>query len=158
MKSGLYVLVLLWRSGTVCCGEGVVAQWCDPMTLKPEQSGGVGSRCDRASPLERHDNGSRTQFALSCFCDPSAWRWKPQLHLYHVLSTWVRLHPFNPSCLPQPRIFEQELVQCIIHLFSAASSQIYVHAVASVKKWKDGMWAMWKMPSRNGTYSRVFFK
>ena len=54
--------------------EGVVAQWCNPLTLKPEQSGGVGSRGGRASPLERHDKGSRTRLALSYFCDPSAWR------------------------------------------------------------------------------------
>ena len=53
---------------------GVVAQWCNPLTLKPEQSGGVGSRRDRASPLERHDKGSRTRLALSYFSDPSAWR------------------------------------------------------------------------------------
>ena len=37
--------------------EGVVAQWCNPLTLKAEQSGGVGSRRGRASPLERHDKG-----------------------------------------------------------------------------------------------------
>ena len=55
--------------------EGVVVvQWCNPLTLKPEQSGGTGSRCDRSSPLERHDKGSRTRLALSYFCDPSAWR------------------------------------------------------------------------------------
>ena len=54
--------------------EGVVAQWCNPLTWKPEQSGGVGSRRDRASPLKRHDKGSRTRLALSYFCDPSAWR------------------------------------------------------------------------------------
>ena len=62
-----------------CCGagvegvEGVVAQWCNPLTLKPAQSGGVGSRRDRASPLERHNKGSRTRLALSYFCAPSAW-------------------------------------------------------------------------------------
>ena len=54
--------------------EGVVAQWCNPLTLKPEQSGGVGSRGDEASPLERYDKGSRTRLAFSYFCDPSAWR------------------------------------------------------------------------------------
>ena len=55
------------------CVVGVVAQWCNPLTLKPEQSGEVGSRCDRASPLECHDKGSRTRLALSYFCHPSAW-------------------------------------------------------------------------------------
>ena len=54
--------------------EGVVAQWCNPLTWKPEQSDRVGSRRGRASPLERHDKGSRTRLALSYFCDPSAWR------------------------------------------------------------------------------------
>ena len=53
---------------------GVVAQWCNPLTWKPEQSGGVRSRRDRASPLKHHDKGSRTRLALSYFCDPSTWR------------------------------------------------------------------------------------
>ena len=54
--------------------EGVVAQWCNPLTLKPEQSGGVGSIPGRTPPLELHDKGSRTRLALNYFCDPSAWR------------------------------------------------------------------------------------
>ena len=58
----------------VLISGGVVVQWCNPMTLQPEQSGGVGSRRDRASPLERHDKRSRTRLELSYFCDPSAWR------------------------------------------------------------------------------------
>ena len=37
--------------------EGVVAQWCNPLTLKSEQSGGVGSNPGRTPPLERHDRG-----------------------------------------------------------------------------------------------------
>ena len=41
-----------------------MAQWCNPLTLQPEQSGEVGSRRGRASPLERHDKGSQTQLAL----------------------------------------------------------------------------------------------
>ena len=44
--------------------EGVVAPWCNPLTLQPEQSGGVGSSPSRAPPLERHDKGSRTQLGL----------------------------------------------------------------------------------------------
>ena len=58
----------------VVFSEGVVAQWCNPLILKPEQSVGVGLRRDRASPLERHDKGPRTRLALSYFCDPSTWR------------------------------------------------------------------------------------
>ena len=54
--------------------EGVVAPWCNPLTLQPEQSGGVGSNPRRAPPLERHDEGSRTRLSLLYFCDPSAWR------------------------------------------------------------------------------------
>ena len=54
--------------------EGVVAQWCNPLTLKPEQSGGVGSSPGRTPPLERHDKGSRTRLGLLYFCDPSVWR------------------------------------------------------------------------------------
>ena len=53
--------------------EGFVAQWCNPLTLQPEQSCGVGSKPGRAPPLEHHDKGSQTQLALSYFCDPSAW-------------------------------------------------------------------------------------
>ena len=45
--------------------EGVVAPWCNPLTLQPEQVGGVGSIPDRTPPLERHDNGSSIGFALA---------------------------------------------------------------------------------------------
>ena len=42
--------------------EGVVvAQCCNPLTLQPEQSGGVGSIPIRAPSLEHHDKGSWTQ-------------------------------------------------------------------------------------------------
>ena len=51
-----------------------MAQWCDPLTLQSEQSGGVGSILKRAPPLERHDKESRARLKLSYFCDPSAWR------------------------------------------------------------------------------------
>ena len=44
--------------------EGVVAPWCNPLTLQPEQSGGVGSSPGRAPPLERHDKGLRTRLGL----------------------------------------------------------------------------------------------
>ena len=53
--------------------EGVVAQWYNPLTLQPVQSEGVGSMPGRAPPLEHHEKGSRTQLALSYFCNPSAW-------------------------------------------------------------------------------------
>ena len=54
--------------------EGVVAPWCNPLTLQPEQSGGVGLSPGRAPPLERHDKGSQTRLGLLYLCDPSAWR------------------------------------------------------------------------------------
>ena len=54
--------------------EGFVVQWCNLLTLKSEQSGGVGSSPGRAPPFERHGKGSRTQLGLLCLCDPSAWR------------------------------------------------------------------------------------
>ena len=60
----------VFRSASV---EGVVAQWCYPLVLKPEQSGGVTSISGRTPPL-RHDKGSRTRLGLLYFCDPSAWR------------------------------------------------------------------------------------
>ena len=41
--------------------EVVVAPWCNPLTLQPEQSGGVGSNPGRAPPLDRHDKGLQTQ-------------------------------------------------------------------------------------------------
>ena len=54
--------------------EGIVAPWCNPLTLQPEQSGGVGSNPGRAPPFERHDKGVRTRLGLLYFCDLSAWR------------------------------------------------------------------------------------
>ena len=54
--------------------EDVVAQWCNPVTLKPEQSFGVGSMPGRAPSLERHDKGSQIRLSLLYFCDPSALR------------------------------------------------------------------------------------
>ena len=56
-----------------CKFEGVVAPWCNPLILQPEQSGGVGSSPGRAPPLERHDKGSQIRLGLLYFCDPSAW-------------------------------------------------------------------------------------
>ena len=38
--------------------------WCNPLTLQPEQSGGVGLIPGRAPPLERHDKGWQTRLAL----------------------------------------------------------------------------------------------
>ena len=52
-------------------GEDVVAPWCNPLTLQPEHSRGVGSKPVRAPPLERHDKRSRTRIALSYFCATS---------------------------------------------------------------------------------------
>ena len=54
--------------------EGVVAKWLNPLALKPEQSGGVGSISGRTPPLERRDKESQTRLYLFYFCDPSAWR------------------------------------------------------------------------------------
>ena len=53
--------------------DGAVVLWCYPLTLQPEQSGGVGSIPGRAPLLERHDKGSHTRLALNYFCDLSAW-------------------------------------------------------------------------------------
>ena len=58
----------------LCNLEGVVAEWCNPLTLQPEQSGGQSSIPGRPSPLERHDNGSRFLLGLLYFHDPSTWR------------------------------------------------------------------------------------
>ena len=57
-----------------CVIEGVVEQWCNPLTLQPEQAGVQGSIPGRASSLERHDKAAQTRLALSYFCDRSAWR------------------------------------------------------------------------------------
>ena len=43
---------MLWHSGI------------SPLTLQPEQLGGVGSIPGRTQPLEHHDNGSRTRLGL----------------------------------------------------------------------------------------------
>ena len=45
--------------------EGVVAQWCNPLALKPEHSRGVGSIPGRTPSLGRHDKGSRTRLRCS---------------------------------------------------------------------------------------------
>ena len=37
--------------------EGVVAPWCNPLTLQPEQSGGESLNPGRVPSLERHDMG-----------------------------------------------------------------------------------------------------
>ena len=54
----------LWRSG-IRGGihEGVVAQWCHPLTMQTEQSGGEGSRTGRAQSLECMTWGSWTRFS-----------------------------------------------------------------------------------------------
>ena len=44
--------------GVVAHTEGVLAQWCNPLTLKPEQSGYVGSIPGRSPSLEHHDKRS----------------------------------------------------------------------------------------------------
>ena len=54
--------------------EGVVAQWCNPLTLQPEQTDGVGSKPGRTPPLESHDKESRTRLGLLYFCDISTGR------------------------------------------------------------------------------------
>ena len=70
----VYLLAVFAVNLLAVFAEGVVAQWCNPLTLKPEQSGGVGSNPSRTPSLERHDKGSRTRLGLLYFCDPSAWR------------------------------------------------------------------------------------
>ena len=46
---------MVFQQLQVCFIEDAVAQWCNPLTLKPEQSGRVGSIPGRTPPLERHD-------------------------------------------------------------------------------------------------------
>ena len=70
----IHAIYASFHSKTMKGTEGVVAPWCNPLTLQPEQSGGVGSIPGRTPPHERHDKGSRTRFGLLYFCDPSARR------------------------------------------------------------------------------------
>ena len=44
--------------------DGDVAQWCNPLTLQPEQSDAVGSILGKVPLLERRDKGSRTRSGL----------------------------------------------------------------------------------------------
>ena len=46
-------------------------QWCNVLTLQPEQSDGVGSNPSRASPLECHDKGLQTQLGLATSVIPA---------------------------------------------------------------------------------------
>ena len=48
-----------------------MAWWCNPLTLQPEQSGGVGSRRSRAPPLERHDEGRGLDWRLATSAIPA---------------------------------------------------------------------------------------
>ena len=50
--------------------EGVVAQWCNPLTWKPGQKGKVGLMPSRTPLLEDHDKWLWTRLVLSYFCDP----------------------------------------------------------------------------------------
>ena len=74
-----------------------MAQWCNLLTLQPEQSGGVGSVPGGAPPFERCDKRSRTRLAFSYFCDPSASRKKtgalPSLSPLHIDASKGLTHP-----------------------------------------------------------------
>ena len=53
--------VVAFVQSCVCCAfEEVVAPWCSPLTLQPEQSGGMGLIPSWTLPLERHDRASWT--------------------------------------------------------------------------------------------------
>ena len=45
--------------------EGVVAPWCNPLTLQLEQLSGVDSIPGRTPPHERHDKGSGLDYVCS---------------------------------------------------------------------------------------------
>ena len=53
-------------------GRDTPGEWCNPPTLQLERLSGAASIPGRALPLERDDEGLRTQLALAYFCDPSA--------------------------------------------------------------------------------------
>ena len=53
----------------------------------------------RFPPLERYDKGSQTRLGLLYFCDPSAWRQKPQLLLLLVNRIRFRSSVFVPLLL-----------------------------------------------------------
>ena len=65
--------MIIWYFRVTYNAQGVVAQWCNPLTLQSEQSGGVGSIPSRIPTLENHKMGSQTRSALSYFCNPSTW-------------------------------------------------------------------------------------
>ena len=48
-----------------------MAPWCNPLTLQPNQSGGMGSIPGRTPPHERLDKGSQTRLGLLYFCVPA---------------------------------------------------------------------------------------
>ena len=80
--------------------ESVVAQWCNPLTLQPEQSGGVGSIPGRTLLFGRHDKGSWTRLGLRNFYDPNALRCKSQLHL-HLRNMLGKLSLFSEKFVPK---------------------------------------------------------
>ena len=54
-------LLICVQATLLSYSKGVVAPWCNPLTLQPEQLGGVGSTPGRTPPLECHDKGSRAR-------------------------------------------------------------------------------------------------
>ena len=51
--------------------EGVVAPWCNPLTLQPEQPGEMGSSPGRAPPLKRHNKGRGFDLVCSTSAIPA---------------------------------------------------------------------------------------
>ena len=72
--------------------EGVMVQWCNPLTLRPEQSDSVGFMPSRTPPLEHHDIVWRTQLGLLYFSDRLAL--KVHLHLL-ALNSFRNLEFFS---------------------------------------------------------------
>ena len=85
--------------------EGAVPQWCNTLTLQPEQLGGISSIPGKDPPLERHDKGSRNRLVLCYFCDPT-FTTKNRNFTFTLPSKWyIRLERLSVSIVyPKPDI------------------------------------------------------
>ena len=62
-----FLVLISWGLDVNC----IVVQWCNPLTLQPEKSGGQNLIPGRAPSLERHDKGLK-KFLNFLFCKESS--------------------------------------------------------------------------------------
>ena len=88
-----YIFMLTMENLNTFCFEGVVAPCCNPLTLQPEKSGGVGLIPDRTLRLERHDNRVVDSIRSALFWQSQCLVLKnstsPSLYFHHVFTCFL---------------------------------------------------------------------